>query len=286
MTNCALCGSPTVRWKVIKEIPVEDCEPCGHRQADISVDEAHIESVYSDDYFTGGGAGYVDYLAEGPLLVKRGQKYARILSRHLPPGALLDVGAAAGFILEGFTTRGWTGTGIEPNERMAAVARTRGLDVGTGRFDEGNSDLGAKKSAAGFDAISMVQVIAHLADPVGAIGLASRLLRPGGVLLVETWDRDSWAARLAKDGWHEYSPPSVLHWFTKAELNSIAARHRLARIDGGTMAKWITAEHATALLQHSQRNSWAARIAAHFPQRLALPYPGDDLFWVLYQRNP
>jgi SAM-dependent methyltransferase len=224
------------------------------------------------------------------MLKKRGVKYARILRKHIPKGRFLDIGAAAGFIVEGMTSTGWTGIGLEPNDAMATNGRSRGFDIRTGSFGStathvlsGIRDEGA---APQFDAVLMIQVIAHLGDPKDAIRQAHQLLRPGGVLLIETWDRASFMARVTKLGWHEYSPPSVVHWFTKTELDSCADSLGFLRIAKGLMPKWITAEHAASLLQSGRASvPVAARIAAALPAKFSLPYPGDDLFWVLYQRG-
>ena len=85
---------------------IRECELCGHRYAKLEPHEDHIELVYADDYFMGDGAGYPDYLAQGGLLVSHGKRYARLLSRHMGPGSVLDVGAAAGFILKGSSVIG------------------------------------------------------------------------------------------------------------------------------------------------------------------------------------
>ena len=64
-----------------------------------------------------------------------------------------------------------------------------------------------------YDAVSMIQVLPHFIDPKRAMAVVTKVLKPGGLLLIETWNRDSWTARLFGKNWHEYSPPSVLHWF-------------------------------------------------------------------------
>src|SRR4051794_15937989 len=120
--NCPLCRSASKKAFEVKGYAVLDCTTCGHRFADIAADEAHVAAVYDDSYFNGGGAGYSDYLIEGEMLRKRGQIYADRLEKTVKKkGRMLDVGAAAGFILKGFIDRGWEGIGLEPN---VAIART------------------------------------------------------------------------------------------------------------------------------------------------------------------
>jgi hypothetical protein len=115
------------------------------------------------------------------------------------------------------------------------------------------------------------------------------VLRPGGHLLVETWDRKSWTARLSGRAWHEYSPPSVLHWFTRGGLTRWLRHEGYQLVATGRPSKWISAAHATSLLAHKKEGSLSARLAyalaSLVPGRLAIPYLGDDLFWALFRRG-
>ena len=66
-----------------------------------------MKDVYGDDYFFEGGAGYSDDTSEGDMLRKRGGYYAEMINKLTKePGVMLDVGAAAGFLLKGFTDKG------------------------------------------------------------------------------------------------------------------------------------------------------------------------------------
>lgn len=286
--RCGLCGGSTTRWQRIKGHDIVECQRCGHRQAALaaSADPVdHAEAVYGDAYFTEGGAGYLDYHAEADLLRRRGARYGAILARHATPGRLLDVGAAAGYLLEGFARAGWSGTGIEPNAAMAAAARQRGVDVHVGLADDATlTTLGI--GDASLDAVSMIQVIAHVLDPLATLGALTRRLRPGGLLVIETWDRSSLTARALGTRWHEWSPPSVVHWFRRPELDAAAARVGLLPLAHGRMAKQIAAGHAASLLAAGRPEGMAARLARRIPARAVLPYPAEDLFWALYQRPP
>jgi len=59
-------------------IPIRDCPECGHRFAGLLPHESHIESVYADEYFHGGGAGYPDYLGDGGLLRQHGRRSGKL----------------------------------------------------------------------------------------------------------------------------------------------------------------------------------------------------------------
>lgn len=196
---------------------------------------------------------------------------------------MLDVGAAAGFLLKGFEDRGWTGRGIEPNARMAAYARTElGLAVDAGTLEglEGDSR---------YDLITMIQVAAHFFDVRGALATAANATKVGGLWLIETWNRDSLTARFFGQQWHEYSPPSVLHWFSRDGLARLAGQFGMREVAHGRPSKWIGGAHAKSLLAHAVGPSGQSRLATSMigliPDRLSLPYPAEDLFWILLRKG-
>ena len=210
---CPLCGAGAHHVLSANGFSILDCSACGHRFSRDAVHAEHLEAVYDDQYFFGGGAGYEDYLVEADLLRAQGARYGRLLARHAPPGRVLDVGCAAGFVQAGLADAGWQTTGLEPNGTMAAHARsTLGLEVHQGGLEEA-------PDWPPFDAVCLIQVIGHFYDLPRALDAVRALTRPGGLCLVEYWRRDSWIARLLGRRWHEYSPPSVLHWFSRDSLD-------------------------------------------------------------------
>jgi len=275
MMSCPLCNASSELAFIAKGVDVLDCTLCGHRFAGLAADEQHVATVYADEYFTGGGAGYTDYAGEGEMLRRRGRDYAAKLARHAKPGRMLDVGAAAGYILEGFVDEDWSGMGLEPNAAMATLAQKRGVDVRQGSLEAFASD-------EQFDLVSMIQVAAHFYDPRTAFNKAFELLKPGGMLLVETWNRGSISARVFGKNWHEYSPPSVLNWWTKDGLTTFLSQIGFERIDGGRPSKKISGGHVRSLLKYRLGDNFLLKL---IPEKINFPYPSEDLFWALYKKN-
>jgi 2-polyprenyl-3-methyl-5-hydroxy-6-metoxy-1,4-benzoquinol methylase len=109
-------------------------------------------------------------------------RHLRILAELLPQqGSLLDVGCATGVFLDMARREGWQATGLEISSRSAQYARDHfGLEVVTGTLEE------ESWSSRSFDAITMWDVIEHMADPRTAVAQAGRLLKEGGMLVVST----------------------------------------------------------------------------------------------------
>jgi SAM-dependent methyltransferase len=275
--NCPLCSKNSERAFETHGFWLRDCVACRHRFTEISADEAHVSEIYDDSYFTGGGAGYSDYAQEAEMLRKRGRMYAEKLAKYAhKPGRMLDVGAAAGFILQGFADKNWSGTGLEPNENIAKIGREQfNSDIRRGSLESFETN-------EKFDLISMIQVVAHFYDPRKAFEKARSLLNENGFLLIETWNRDSFSARIFGKNWHEYWPPSVLQWFSLAGLTEFLTNFGFEKIAHGRPSKKISGAHAKSLLKYRLGDNYLLNL---IPDKFSFPYPSEDLFWALYKKK-
>lgn len=274
--RCPLCNSASTKVFDAKGYAICDCVTCSHRFADIVADERHVAANYDDTYFNGGGAGYANYSSEAAMLTQRGRMYAKKVHGFCKPARVLDVGAAAGYILKGFVDSGWNGVGLEPNASMVKIGRDQlSLDLR-------ESSLESFSTNERFDLVSMIQVAAHFYDPNTAFDKTSELLKAGGLLLIETWDRDSLSARILGRHWHEYSPPSVLQYFSKNGLRNYLDRLGFEQIAGGRPSKKISGGHVRSLLRYRLGDSFLLKA---IPERINFPYPSEDLFWALFRKR-
>ena len=279
--NCPLCGHLSDRVFSKYDYWIRECKHCHHRFTEITTSADHLVLVYGDEYFHGGKAGYPDYLCEANILVEHGRQYAALLSKYMQPGKILDVGSAAGFLLKGFQDTGWEGVGLEPNVSMSIYGRRElGLHIETASLEQFSC-------AESFDVVSMIQVIAHFFDIRQALQKAAVLTRPDGFWLIETWDRSSWVARLCGKQWHEYSPPSVLHWFSRNGLSRFISQFGFSEIARGKTMKRICGLHVKSLLTYKLHSPPMERLLKRLiPDDQVLSYPAFDLFWALFQKRP
>ncbi|WP_099826359.1 bifunctional 2-polyprenyl-6-hydroxyphenol methylase/3-demethylubiquinol 3-O-methyltransferase UbiG [Oceaniglobus indicus] len=103
---------------------------------------------------------------------------------------VLDLGCAGGFVAEALDDRGAIVTGIDPAKDAIAAARTHAAandrqiayHVGVGE------DLPYPDQA--FDAVVSVDVLEHVADLDLCLRQVARVLRPGGLFLFDTINRN------------------------------------------------------------------------------------------------
>lgn len=282
--ECPFGGKESYRQKfVVNGYSIIECAECQHAFTDLTIGPEEVEKIYSDGYFFGGKDGYPDYTLEKEVLIRQGENYARLLANYMQPGMLLDVGAAAGYIMKGFENSGWKTVGIEPNVQMATYGKENlGLDIRK-RTLETNS------KAPTVDLVLLIQVIAHLYDLDKSMRVISEKVKEGGYVLVETWNKNSILARLFGSSWHEYSPPSTLNYFSKRSLDILMGRYGFSRIARGRPSKKIHGEHARSLLRYKfeakKSLKWLRGLERIIPKNRFIPYPAEDLFWAIYQKK-
>src|SRR5688500_13082490 len=97
--------------------------------------------------------------------------------REAPGRHVLEVGIGTGIAARQLRQAGCTVLGVEPDERMAALARETGIQVETARFEDW------EPRGRAFDAVVAAQSW-HWVDPLAGAVTAAEVLRPGSRLTV------------------------------------------------------------------------------------------------------
>jgi len=148
---------------------------------------------------------------------------------------LLDIGCAAGFLLDEARRDGWEVTGVELSEWAVRFARERLLltDVRQGMLQD--ADLAPNS----FDAVVMSDTIEHLFSPREVLNAVRRLLKPTGVLCLNTPDIESWVSRLLKARWWGVKQ-SHLYYFTRRTMRRLLRETGYVPVHFGTHARSFT----------------------------------------------
>jgi len=198
-------------------------------------------------YDTRTGVNQAKYIVSrvdpaAPTRQNRGhrQTYAFIQRHARPPagGRLLDLGCGDGTVLWLARRDGWDVRGVELfPEHTKLVRDTLGLDVETSDITSYEGDEGA------WDCVVLTHVLEHLPDPVAGLAKIRRLLKPGGVGVLEFPNIDAFDARLrrllARLGIHRrrYAPdyvPGHVQEFCRASFL------RAAELAGLALERWET----------------------------------------------
>jgi 2-polyprenyl-3-methyl-5-hydroxy-6-metoxy-1,4-benzoquinol methylase len=225
-----------------------------------------LPELYGAAYFRSGessqhGEGYADYLAEEELHRLNARRRLRLLEGLGPPGALLDVGCAAGFFLDEAQRRGWDVSGSELSPVMASWAVDElGLEgVVQGSFSEQEWQRGS------FDVVTMWDYIEHTLDPTAELSRAVGLLRPGGLLALSTGDAGSVLARLSGRRWHLLTPRHHNYFFTRKALMLALQEAGLTTL----LSRYLSARYSVRYLVHKLRTLSDAQPLRGLERRLS-----------------
>ncbi|HEY9713595.1 MAG TPA: class I SAM-dependent methyltransferase, partial [Chroococcales cyanobacterium] len=136
----------------------------------------------------------------------------RLTSLNKKPGRLLEIGCAAGWLLERARRQGWDVQGLEASPKFHSFATGElKLPVTLGTISSVDTDrLGT------FDTIVMFDVLEHLHDPVSDLAKIRKLLKPDGRLVVATCAIDSFFARFYGLAWRQLVVSHTFYWTRKS----------------------------------------------------------------------
>ena len=176
-TTCNLCGSPErdlffreqYQEKIIRAVK---CQRCGL----IYIHPQPPDFIPDFDEVDPGGE---EELARS----KRVSYYRRWLTRlkdEKKTGRLLDIGCGTGVFLEAVREHpGYNPEGLEPTGQFVTICQGKRLSVSPGTIESAiySDDL--------FDIITMWDVLEHLPNPLGTLLEVTRILKPGGIILIK-----------------------------------------------------------------------------------------------------
>jgi O-antigen/teichoic acid export membrane protein/2-polyprenyl-3-methyl-5-hydroxy-6-metoxy-1,4-benzoquinol methylase len=148
---------------------------------------------------------------------------AQVLYLKAPRGAnrVLDVGCGNGDLMARLNALGWCATGVDPDPLAVSQALSRGLDAHVGTLADQNYPNDH------FDAVVSAHVIEHMDQPTQFMQESSRILKPGGTLIVVTPNGKSLCRRLFGSAWSSLDPPRHLMLHTPKSLRSAAEQANL-----------------------------------------------------------
>jgi ubiquinone/menaquinone biosynthesis C-methylase UbiE len=146
--------------------------------------------------------------ARGRALTPAGlARWMSVFAGHAPPQrplAVLDLGSGTGRFTPALaTTFGGPVYGVEPSSRMREIAVRSSAHPAVTYLEGCAEDL--RLPASSCDLVLMFLVFHHVADPGAGAAEVSRVLRPGGRVLI----RSTFADRMPDLWWHRFFPRAI-----------------------------------------------------------------------------
>lgn len=217
---------------------MQKCGQCGF----IWVEPFPGYGIYDDDYYCGKGPDpYVDYASEyqncfaTPRLLEFENLWQLALEHLLlvdsPAGRLklLDYGCGAGGFIE------FVSQSAPEEKRISQGLEVHGFDLGS--YAERLASRKGFKILSGaevaacagqYDVITCIEVLEHCQDVNLTMASLSRMLRPGGLLILTTGNLHSIAAKIGGANYRYLIPDIHVSLFNPACLSLLYQNHGLA----------------------------------------------------------
>ncbi|MDA0577559.1 MAG: class I SAM-dependent methyltransferase [Verrucomicrobia bacterium] len=226
----------------------------------------HVRAQYPDRAFF----EYREVFLRHLMRDLSGRLHAR---KDQPAPTCLDIGCNAGRYTRLLANHGFAARGVDYSEALVAEARRENPGM---VFDQGDAqDL--PYADGSFDAVSTVGLLQCLSDWKFALAEAVRVLKPGGVALVETNRAFPWWERVLKAGAYlarrQMRPGEACTWYRAHALGAARPLEQGLRKFGRTeLLDWVAAMPLKYVVVHDPRKQhllhdfmWAVTLAKRGP---------------------
>ena len=208
--TCENCGaSPLEPFVVRPTQTLWRCVVCDLYQKGQLPDEVTYEEDYHGDY--GDRLGH--------KLITAAVRLSAI-AQHVKVSRprLLDIGCSVGAIVEAANMIGWCGEGVDVSQAAIDVCRARGLNC-----HKMNGFL-LPYADQTFDVVTAWHVIEHVQDVAATLHEWYRVVKPGGVMVLETPDAGYFKARIRGASYQKFWAPEHTYTFRRKNLHPFLER--------------------------------------------------------------
>jgi SAM-dependent methyltransferase len=220
---CILCGaSGPFRPRGAKEgYGIEECPACGLVQLVPTPTPETLRALYEDDsYFDGDGSGYSQYESQESEYLATFREDVRRIAEFVPSGRVLEVGCGYGYFLQCALDAGYDAYGIDLSPAAVKWAAERH----PGRVFCGLLEEVPEIQGQQYDVIFGSHLIEHLTEPGEFLETASRLLRPGGLIVMVTPNIKSLLSRVSGRRWVSFKIPEHVSYYDHTTITTLLSR--------------------------------------------------------------
>lgn len=236
--KCQLCSSTSIRElrRIVRKkysFTVDRCDNCGLVFMNPRPTQKQVMQMYDEDYFHGRGfdegVNYIEGMKSSEAWETIYRNRLNTVQRHSRKGKILDLGCGIADFLRYAKSKGWDVQGVEISKFSADYSRKRlHVKVFMGTLEQ------AKFKDSSFDAITMVEVIEHLPNPMDTLRYCYKALKPGGVIVIQTGNIDGLYSRMKGSSWPYYLAGHLTYFSKKTIRRALEdAGFRVAKIYSG-----------------------------------------------------
>lgn len=215
--SCRYCKSKEITaYKKVNNYIISYCKRCDLLSTTENAD-TDLNQVNKEWY---SGAYIQNYLSRSIGLKKRFERRIQEIESIKKGGKILDLGSGVGLFLETVDEKAvykWSLYGVEINRRLFLVAQDR-LKFKNAKLYLGPISL-IKNQSQSFDCITCFDVLEHDKDLENTLKIIYKLLKPSGLLVIQSPNQRSLMAYLCGEFWDWWAVPDHIFHFNSNFLS-------------------------------------------------------------------
>lgn len=237
LSNCPLCGGTGFKkimdcldYTVSREtFSIVQCPNCNFKFTNPRPSESEIGKYYESEEYVShsnskkGIINTIYHWVRSYSLNKKvkliNQEFYDTTDKNTNTKALLDIGCGTGEFLATAVSNGWSGKGIEPNDKARAQA------ISNYRLDVSNQNGIGDLHKESFDVITMWHVLEHVHTLNERVGEIYHLLKTGGKAIIAVPNCISFDAETYGENWAAYDVPRHLYHFTPDTMKALFSKN-------------------------------------------------------------
>lgn len=240
MKSCFVCKSSTSHYSYWKTWEYVKCNKCGLVFVETYPSDKEIYEAYDGGRWKDLRRRMVspfrkleDFKIYEEKMVTTG-KLLDIVEKHRKVNensTMLDIGANKGFLLTTAISRGFVPYGIELVPVLMDQFKRKFKKFRKNILSETLSLAAPKFSENFFDVVTAIDLIEHLKNPREDLKSIFRILKDGGLFLIQTPDTDSKDATTQRDQWGALKALEHLNLFNPKNLEILSQQIGFSSID-------------------------------------------------------
>lgn len=193
-----------------------------------SEEKSKFNALATDWWETDGSMGVLHDI--NPVRLEYIQRHADLKGKHI-----LDIGCGGGILAEAIASQGGIVTGIDISEQLIKIAnmhrQKKNLDI---TYACTTVEKWSNKQKYTYDVITCMELLEHVPDPISILQACKQLIKPQGLLILSTINRNlnaylqtkiiaEYLLRLIPAGTHEYKkyrlPSELASWCRNSGFN-------------------------------------------------------------------
>jgi 2-polyprenyl-3-methyl-5-hydroxy-6-metoxy-1,4-benzoquinol methylase len=173
MVKCHICKGESEKFLKIKNYKIFRCKKCS--VFFLFPFPEKIEEIYNNNYFE---KWYLKFYEERREYL---ENLLKKIDKYLPnKGKVLDIGCGIGIWLEILRKRGFESYGQDISNFAINFCTKKGIFV----YNQPLTEINLSENT--FDLITMIDVIAHLKEPLEYLIKSKKLIKEEGIILIKT----------------------------------------------------------------------------------------------------